>query len=322
MDVANASIYCGGTALAEASALAVRHTHRNKVLVASAVHPHHLQILRTYGNAFNYEVVAVPTPEGAISIDSINRMIDDKTAAVVVQQPNFYGILEEALDFAEIIHSQGALYIISFDPISLGILKPPGEYGADIAVAEGQSLGNPLNYGGPYLGVMSAREQFVRSIPGRIAGETVDAQGRRGFVLTLQTREQHIRREKATSNICTNQALCALVAAMELCLLGKSGLVEMAEQSLQKAHYLAERITKETNFKLKYPRKSFFKEFLLTSEYRAKKVVDTLAKSAILVGPSLGRFYPVEDEYSFLVAVTESRSKAEMDTLVEELKKF
>jgi glycine dehydrogenase subunit 1 len=322
MEVANASLYCGGTAMAEAAALSVRYTKRGKILVFSSVHPHYLQILRTYGTAFPYKVEVVPASEGTVEAKKLQELIDADTASVIVQHPNFFGLLEEVEEFAEIIHSAGAIFIVSFDPISLGILKPPAEYKADIAFAEGQTLGNALNYGGPYLGIIATKEAFVRSLPGRVVGETVDTNGRRGYVLTLQTREQHIRREKATSNICTNEALCALAAAVHLCLLGRSGVVEMAEQSLQKAHYLAERIIKETIFTLKYPKGIFFKEFLLTSKYPAKKVIDTLAAKKLLLGPSLGRFYPMLDENSFLIAVTESRTKEEMDWVIEELQKF
>lgn len=322
MDAANASLYCGGTALAEAAALAVRFTRRNRIIAASSVHPHHLKILSAYGAAFPYEIETVPAPYGTVDLYDMRSLVDDRTAAVILQHPNFYGLLEEIDEYADIAHSARALFIVSFDPVSLGILQPPADYGADIAVAEGQSLGNAMNYGGPYLGVIAAGQKLVRSMPGRMVGETVDIKGRRGFTLTLQTREQHIRRDKATSNICTNEALCALAAAVEMCLLGKSGLAEMAEQSMQKAHYLASKIVNETWFELKYPDRVFFKEFLLTSKYEAKPVIDALARKNLLVGPSLGRFHPVVDEKSFILAVTESRTKGEMDWLIEELKRF
>ena len=322
MDVANASLYCGGTALAEAAALAIRSTKRSKIAAASTLHPHHLKILRTYGTAMPYEVVNIPTDiNGRVDKEKFSQLIDGDTAGVIVQHPNFYGILEDMEELAETAHANGSLFISSFDPISLGMLKPPSGY-ADITVAEGQSLGNALNYGGPYLGIIAAKEKFVRNMPGRMAGETVDSKGRRGYVLTLQTREQHIRRAKATSNICTNQALCALAAAVHLSLMGKAGIMEMADQSSQKAHYLANRIQEETNFELVYPDSVFFKEFLITSKHSAKLVIDTLAKRKLLIGPSLGRFYPGEDENSFLIAVTESRTKSEMDWVVEELNNF
>ena len=322
MEAANASLYCGGTALAEAAALSVRYTKRSKILAAETVHPNHLQILRTYGAAFPFQLEIIPAENGAVNAENFKGLLDDNIAAVIIQHPNFFGLLEEVEEFAEMIIENNALFVISFDPISLGLLKSPGEYGADIAVAEGQTLGNALNYGGPYLGVMAAKQKFVRKIPGRLAGQTTDTQGRRGYVLALQTREQHIRREGATSNICTNQALCALAAAAELCLIGKSGIVEMAEQSLQKAHYLAKRIENETNFKLKYPAGHFLKEFLITSKHKARTVIDKLAEKKLLLGPSLGRFQPGADENSFLIAVTESRTKREMDWVVEELKWF
>ena len=323
LEVANASLYCGGTALAEAASLAVRNKKRRKIIAASTVHPHHLKILDTYGAAFPYNVNFVPANEkGGVDVSELERLADEDTAAVIVQHPNFYGILEEMDDLVEIAHANDALFVASFDPISLGLLKSPGDYDADIAVAEGQTLGNALNYGGPYLGVMAAREKFVRLMPGRMVGETVDRAGRRGFVLTLQTREQHIRRDKATSNICTNQALCALAAAAELSFIGKAGIAEMAEQSIQKAHYMADRIVNETGFDLKYPDSHFFKEFLITSKHRAKVVIDTLAQHNLLLGPSLGRFQSGVDENSFLVAVTESRTKGEIDWVIEELNNF
>jgi len=322
LDVSNASLYCGGTAMAEAAALAVRSTRRNKILVVDNAHPHHIQILRTYGNAYPYKVKLLPAEGGVLSPYTLKDALDADTAGVIVQHPNFYGLLEDVDEFAEIIHANKSLFITSFDPISLGILKSPGDYGADIAIAEGQSLGNGLNYGGPYLGIIAVRKEFVRNLPGRIAGETVDLDGKRGYVLTLQTREQHIRREKATSNICTNQALCALSAAAYMCFIGKSGLREMAQQSLQKAHFLASSIVDQTNFELKYPDRPFFKEFLITSRHRAKRVIDYLAKKNLLLGPSLGRFHPVVDEHSFLVAVTEARLRNEMEWVVDELKWF
>lgn len=322
LDVSNASLYCGGTAMAEAASLAVRSTRRNKIIIVDNVHPHHTQILRTYGNAYPYKVKIMRADDGVLSPYTLKDEIDSDTAAVIVQHPNFYGLLEDVDEFAEIIHANRSLFIVSFDPISLGILKSPGEYGADIAIAEGQSLGVGLNYGGPYLGVIAVKQDFIRNLPGRIAGETIDLDGKRGYVLTLQTREQHIRREKATSNICTNQALCALTAAAFMCLLGKSGIKEMAYQSMQKAHYLADEIVKNTNFQIKYPDKPFFKEFLITSRHRAKRVIDYLAKKNLLLGPSLGRFHPVVDEHSFLIAVTEARLRNEMDWVIDELKWF
>jgi len=322
LDVSNASLYCGGTAMAEAAALAIRNTRRKKIIVANNTHPHHIQILRTYGAAYPYEVELLPAENGVISADVLKTALDSDTAAFIVQHPNFYGLLEDVDEFAEIIHANKSLFIVSFNPISLGILKPPVDYDADIAIAEGQSLGNSLNYGGPYLGIIAAKQKYVRAMPGRIVGETEDINGDRGYVLTLQTREQHIRREKATSNICSNQALCALAAAAYLCFMGKSGISEMANQSLQKSHFLSENIVSQTEFNLKYPDKPFFNEFLITSEHLAKEVIDALARKNLLLGPSLGRFHPVVDEHSFLVAVTESRNRNEMDWVVEELKNF
>ena len=322
MDVSNASLYCGGTAMAEAAALAIRNTRRKKILVAGNSHPHHIQILRTYASAYPYTVELLPAEDGVITVEALKEGLDSDTAAFIVQHPNFYGLLEDVDEFAEIVHENKSLFIVSFNPISLGILKSPADYDADVAIAEGQTLGNALNYGGPYLGIIASRKKFVRAMPGRIAGQTEDLNGNRGYVLTLQTREQHIRRDKATSNICTNQALCALAAAAYLSFLGKSGIEEMAQQSLQKAHFLAGNILNKTDFSLKYPSRPFFNEFLITSKHRAKSVIDALAQKNLLLGPSLGRFRPAADEHSFLIATTESRTRNEMEWVIEELMNY
>ena len=244
MDVSNASLYDGGSAAAEAVLMALqRHAAHGRVVVAGSVHPEYRQILATYLANLGIELVTRRHARRDVSTpDELAAAVDDETACVVVQHPNFFGCLEDVERLAEIAHDAGALFVVAVDPISLGLLKRPGDYGADIAVAEGQSLGTPMSYGGPYLGIMACREQFVRRMPGRLVGQTVDRRGKRCWVLTLQTREQHIRREKATSNICTNQGLFALRAAIYLAALGPQGLREVAELCLQKAHYAAEQL--------------------------------------------------------------------------------
>ena len=242
MDVSNASLYDGGSAAAEAVLMAMHATGRSRIVTAASVHPEYRQVLSTYLANLGVDLVTLDTPEGAVCVPELATAVDDRTACVLVQQPNFFGCLEEVEPMAEIVHQAGGLLVASVDPISLGILKRPGDYGADIVVAEGQSLGNPMAFGGPYLGLLACREQFVRRMPGRLVGQTVDRHGRRCWVLTLQTREQHIRREKATSNICTNQGLLALRATVYLALMGPAGMRGVAELCLQKARYAAERL--------------------------------------------------------------------------------
>src|SRR5437868_936643 len=263
MEVSNASLYDGGSALAEAVLMALAISGRTgPVLVAESVHPEYRQTLATYMANLDSRLVTLPTPNGFLDPDDSKRAVDDQTPCVVMQHPNFFGCLEEVEAVAKTAHDRGALFIVSFDPISLGLLKRPGQYGADIAVAEGQCLGNPMAYGGPILGIMACREEFVRKIPGRLVGQTQDRRGKRCWVLTLQTREQHIRREKATSNICTNQGLFALRTAVYLAALGPQGIKETAELCLQKAHYAAERLTQIKGVALAFDR-PFFKEFTL-----------------------------------------------------------
>src|SRR5947209_13078228 len=252
MDVSNASLYEGGSAVAEAVFMAVGATgRRGKVLVAESVHPEYRRTLATYLTNLEPRVQTLPTPHGFLDPDAVRKALDDQTSCVVMQHPNFFGCLEEVEAVGQAAHDKGALFVVSFDPISTGLLKRPSQYGADIAVAEGQGLGTPMAYGGPYLGIMACREQFVRKIPGRLVGQTVDRNGKRCWVLTLQTREQHIRREKATSNICTNQGLFALRAAVYLAALGPQGMRETADLCLQKAHYLADQLSELPGVSLK-----------------------------------------------------------------------
>lgn len=317
MDIANASMYDGGSALAEAALLAVNHTGRNEIIIAGKIHPNYLTIIKTYSEAQGIIVTELLSSRGTLLPEKLSMHISDKVAAVIVQQPNFYGCLEEVEELSVITHQSGALYIVAVDPISLGILAPPGEYGADIVVGEGQSLGIPQDFGGPYLGIFAVKEFLLRRVPGRISGITVDSDGERGFVLTVQTREQHIRREKATSNICTNQGLMMLASTVYMALLGKKGIQEVANLCLQKAHYLASEITKIPGFHLKYKR-PFFKEFVIQTPKPEDEIIDKLAKKGILAGVNLKKFDPDDD--GILIAVTEKRTKTEIDLFLSELK--
>ncbi|MCA1686806.1 MAG: aminomethyl-transferring glycine dehydrogenase subunit GcvPA, partial [Planctomycetia bacterium] len=265
MDVSNASLYDGGSAVAEAVLMAMTVTRRlGRVVVAGSVHPEYRQILATFLANLEPEVVTVAPRDGLVAADALAEALTDDTAAVVIQQPNFFGQLEDVEAVVDAAHRKGALAIVSVDPISLGLLRRPGGYGADIVVAEGQGLGNPMAYGGPYLGIMACREEYVRKMPGRIVGQTTDRNGKRCWVLTLQTREQHIRREKATSNICTNQGLLALRASIYLAAVGPTGLRQAAELSTRKAHHAAEQLAGVPGLSLAFPG-PFFKEFVIRS---------------------------------------------------------
>jgi glycine dehydrogenase subunit 1 len=319
MDVSNASLYDGGSAAIEAALLAIAVTRRpKKVVTLGSVHPEYRQILATYFAAMEAELVTVECPAGAANLEEVAAAVDDQTAAVLVQHPNFFGCLEDVEKLAKIAHDKGALLIVSCDPISLGLLKRPGDLGADVVVAEGQSLGSPMAYGGPYLGIMACREQFVRRMPGRIAGQTVDRRGKRCWVLTLQTREQHIRREKATSNICTNQGLFALRAAIYLSVLGPQGLRETAESCLRKAHYAAETITADDRFRLAFAQ-PYFKEFVVRdTKGEVKELLHDAYDAGLLAGVPLGTWYPDLTD-CFLVTVTEKRTPAEIERLANSL---
>ena len=315
MDVANGSLYDGGSAATEAVLMCIHATGRQgRVVVPASVHPEYRQILQTYLANLETELVTVGTPEGTVDPNELAKAITDDTACVFVQHPNFFGCLEDMPAVVKAAHERGALVAVSVDPISLGLLKRPGDYGADIVVAEGQSLGTPLQYGGPYLGIMACREQFVRRMPGRIAGQTVDRHGRRCWVLTLQTREQHIRREKATSNICTNQGLFALRASVYLSAMGPAGMREIATACARKAHYAKEKLTAGNRLTAMFKR-PVFKEFVLRD---ATKNVEQLLAEALdcgyFAGVPLGQWYP-EMADGLLVCVTEKRTREEIDGL-------
>jgi glycine dehydrogenase subunit 1 len=317
MDVSNASLYDGGSAAAEAVLMALAATRKkNRVVTAASVHPEYRQILETYLQNLDVQLVTVGTPQGTVTPEELAAAVDDDTACVLVQQPNFFGCLEDVRAIGEIAHQAGALFVVSADPISLGLLPRPGDYGADIVIAEGQSLGTPMQYGGPYLGIMACREEFVRRMPGRITGQTVDRRGKRCWVLTLQTREQHIRREKATSNICTNQGLFALRATVYLSSLGPHGLREVAELCLRKSHYAAQRLTAGNRLSAAFARPTF-KEFVLRdARGRVDELVAQASDAGFFAGVPLGRWYP-ELADCLLVAVTEKRTKAEIDRLAD-----
>ncbi len=321
LDVANASLYEGGSAVAEAVLMALSiQPKRHKVLLAESVHPEYRQALATYIANLDLHLQTLPTPNGFLDPDDLKRAIDGQTLCVVAQHPNFFGCLEEPEALAKIAHDAGALFIVSFDPISLGLLKRPGQYGADIAIAEGQCLGNPMSYGGPYLGLLACREEYVRKMPGRLVGQTVDRRGKRCWVLTLQTREQHIRRDKATSNICTNQGLMALKGTVYLAALGPQGLKETAKLCLGKAHYAAERLAELPGVRLRFDR-PFFKEFTLQVEGSVPDLLAHLLEKGYHGGLHLGRWYPGLDA-CVSVAVTEKRTRSEIDGLVSALSAY
>lgn len=319
MDVANASLYEGGSAVAESVLMAMGiHPKRSRVLIAESVHPEYRKTLDTYLANLDVQVTTLSTPQGFLNPDDLQKHLADDVLAVIVQHPNFFGSLEEVEAISRAAHARGALFIVSFDPISLGLLKRPGQYGADIAVAEGQCLGNPMAYGGPYLGIMACREEFVRKIPGRLVGQTVDRNGKRCWVLTLQTREQHIRREKATSNICTNQGLFALRAAVYLASLGPQGLKETAQLCLHKTHYAAQGLATIPQVTVKFAR-PFFKEFTVEVKGNVPALLERLLKAGYHGGLHLGRWYPQLGN-CLSIAVTEKRTKQEIDGFVSALR--
>ncbi len=320
MEVANASMYDGSTALAEAVLMAERVTKRTKVVACGAIHPEYLEVIKTYVQHAGIELVhADADPATGQTPGNIADLLDDKTAALVVQSPNFFGCIEDVAALSEKAHSVGALLVVAVtEAISLGLLRSPGACGADIVVAEGQSFGVPLSFGGPYLGLFATREKYARQIPGRLVGEAFDKQGRRGFVLTLATREQHIRREKATSNICTNEGLIALAATVYLETMGRRGLQEVAEQCAQKTAYAAKRISELEGFSVPFtsPR---FNEFVASAPAPAKDLLARLASERNITGGlSLSRYF-TDRPNDFLVCVTELNSRADIDALVSGL---
>jgi glycine dehydrogenase subunit 1 len=322
MEVSNASMYDGASSLAEAVSMAARVTGRKKVLLSQAVHPEYRQVIRTYLDAEQQEIVPIPYLKGKGATDErvLAQCLDEDVSAVVIQSPNFFGVVEDFQGVAEKIHEKGGLMVAGFnEAIAYGMLRPPGEFGADIVAGEGQSLGIPLSFGGPYLGIFTTRDKFIRNMPGRLVGETVDLEGKRGFVLTLATREQHIRREKATSNICTNEGLCALMATIFLSCLGKKGLRELALMNLSKAEYAKKTVSQIEDCKIAFSSPTF-NEFVLEIRGNPEKVVKNMMTEEILGGLDLVRFYP-ELDHHLLVTVTEMNTKEEIDRWAEVLEK-
>lgn len=310
MDASNASVYDGATAAAEGIAMC-RDRKRNKALVSKTVDPKVIDVIKTYCCGNRMELVFVPEKDGVTDTEALKTLIDKETACVYIQHPNYYGCLEEAKLVGEIAHEAGAKYIMGVNPISLGVLKTPREYGADVAVGEGQPLGLPLAFGGPYIGFMACAAAMTRKLPGRIVGQTKDHDGKTGYVLTLQAREQHIRREKASSNICSNQALCALAVGVYLAAMGNEGLTKAAIQCTSKAHYMAENL--QTAGCRQENEKEFFHEFVTVSETPAKEILKALEAEGILGG------YPL-DEHRILWCCTEMNSKEDIDRAVAVIK--
>ena len=315
MDVANASVYDGATACAEAAIMACGQTNRSLVLLAEGVHPEYRQVIQTYLQPQGLQVATVPLRSGQLDKAELAQMLFGEVAALVVQQPNFFGCLEEMQELSDAVHAAGGLFVAVVEPISLGLLAPPGSYSADIAVGEGQSLGNAPSFGGPALGFMATRQKFVRRLPGRIVGATVDGVGKLGYVLTLQTREQHIRRERAVSNICSNQALNALVATVYLSLLGKEGLREAAWLSWQKAHYAQTQLVEVAGCRPVF-KAPFFQEFTLYTGHSPQELNTRLLKEKIIGGLPLEQFGSQYTDMT-LFCVTEARTKEEIDRLVQ-----
>jgi glycine dehydrogenase subunit 1 len=323
MEVSNASLYDGASSLAEAVLMAHRIVKRKRVLLSQAIHPEYQKVVQTYIDPDQQELVLVPykKEDGRTDEKVLLGLLDGEVSAVVIQSPNFFGAIEDLQGIGKEVHQVGGLMIAGFsEAAAYGILTPPGEFGADIVAGEGQSLGIPLSLGGPYLGILTTRNQFVRTMPGRLVGETVDLEEKRGFVLTLATREQHIRREKATSNICTNEGLCALMATIYLSCLGKKGLRELAMMNLSKTEYAKKVVSRVKGCKLPFSSPTF-NEFVLEIEGNPENVLDEMRKEKVVGGLSLARFYPELNRH-LLVTVTEMITKEEIDRWADALEKY
>lgn len=316
MDIANSSMYDGGTALAEAGMLAAGQTRRKKLLISAAVHPEYRDVVKTYALGQSIDVEEIPLKDGKTDFAELGERIDENTAAVMVQYPNFFGQVEDIQEAAAIAHDNKSLFIVSSNPLALAVLTPPGQLGADITVGDAQPFGIPEAFGGPHCGYFAVTQKLMRKVPGRLVGETTDEEGRRGYVLTLQAREQHIRRDKATSNICSNQALNALAASVAMSALGKQGVREMAMQNISKTQY-AIRAFKEAGFDVLFNGPSF-NEFVVKCKEPVRELNHRLLDAGIIGGYDLGLSYPQFDGH-MLVAVTEQRTKQEIDALVQEM---
>ncbi|MBQ3666880.1 MAG: aminomethyl-transferring glycine dehydrogenase subunit GcvPA [Elusimicrobiaceae bacterium] len=319
MDVATASHYDGATAMTEAALAAVRITGRKEIVISQLLHPHYKEVLKTYTRHAGVSIAeAQATHEGTLDLNALKKQLSDKTACFILQTPNFVGSLEDAQAISAAVHAAGALLVSVVNPISLGVVQTPGEYDADFAVCEGQPLGNPVSFGGPGLGIMTAKKAYVRQLPGRMVGIAKDKDGRRAFVLTLQAREQHIRREKASSNICSNEALCALNAVIYLTLLGPQGLKEVAQLNLERAHQLAEKINGVKGFSVN-TKTPFFNEFVVTCSVSAKQVIEKLADKNIAAGYDLGQLCP-QMKNCLLVCATEMRTEKDLQAYADALR--
>ena len=321
MEVANASLYDGSTAVVEAALMAVGPEGRGDVLVSRALDPQYRATLQTYAHARGFTVREVGLEDGATSVTQLRAALTPDTKAVIVQHPNFFGVLEDVHEIERAIHETKAIFVVAItEPASLGALEPPGAYGADIVAAEGSSLGSPIGYGGPALGLFALRNEFIRRMPGRVAGQTVDDRSQTGYVLTLQTREQHIRRERATSNICTNQELLAIFATVYLAALGKSGFADLGAQCLRRAHYAQQAICAIEGFSPAFTR-PYFDEFAITCPIPVEQLNAELRDRGLIGGYDLSRDYP-ELENAALFCVTETRSREDIDTLVTALEEI
>lgn len=319
MDIANASMYDGASSLAEAVLMAYRINGGNEVMIAKSIHPEYRQVVETYLRGYDIDIIEIPVmDDGKVDQNFITKNISDKTCAVAVQNPNYFGVIEALGPLGDFLADKKTLFIATVvEALSMAILKSPGENGADIVVGEGQSFGLAPSFGGPYVGFFTTREKYFRQTPGRLVGETVDQEGRRAFTLTLAAREQHIRREKATSNICTNQGLCALAVTVYLTIMGKEGLRELAELNLRKAAYLKSKLEKLEGYKIRFA-SNIFNEFVVECPRPASEVLTALQKEKIIAGHPLGPDYP-EMENCFLICVTETNTASEIDLLVEKL---
>ncbi len=317
MDVANASLYDGASAYAEAMHMACSETRRKEFVVLGSVHPDARAVLATYAEFLGYTLVVVPTTGGAADLEAVRQVVSKQTAGVAVQNPNYFGVVEDVASLADIAHEVGALLVAGVDPVALGLLETPAALGADIALGDGQPFGNALNFGGPYVGFFATKTKYLRKMPGRIVGETVDSTGKRGFVLTMQTREQHIRREKATSNICSNQGLCALAATIHMTWLGKQGLLDLSNLCLQKAHYTYHALL-ETGLFQPISDAPFFREFAVCAPVAPAVLNARLLEQGVLGGIDLSTAYP-ELVNAWLISVTETKSKDEIDAFIRKV---
>jgi glycine dehydrogenase subunit 1 len=316
-EIANAGMYDGASACAEAILMAVRHTKKNKAIICGTIHPYYKEVIKAYTEGENIELVYIPEKNGQVDLQELKYQMNDSIAGVLLQTPNFYGIIEDAFAVEEIVHStKKSLFIAAVDPVSLAVMNAPLEYKADIVVGEGQALGNAMNFGGPLFGFFATTKKLARIMPGRIVGATIDAKGKPAYVLTLQAREQHIRRGKATSNICSSDQLCSLAACVYMTLMGPKGLQEVAEQSTTKAHYLAEKITSLAGYRLAYEQ-PFFKEFVIQTPIPAKAIIEKLMEKKIFAGVSLSTFG--KGDNLLLIAVTEKKQRTELDEFTQAL---